>query len=149
MGTLGPGNYTLVIDNSNMGAARPPFHFFGHDDALIEYRLSVQQLPPSASSQAEAYNRAKMEVSNLAAGLDLFKYDMGRYPTTDEGLEALVRAPEGANNWHGPYVRQTMSFTDPWGNPYHYQYPGQHREFDLFSYGPGTDNSGQPPVANW
>src|ERR1700746_2363489 len=50
---------------------------------------------------------AKTEVSNLAAGLDLFKYDVGRYPTTEEGLEALVSAPQGVDNWNGPYVKKT------------------------------------------
>src|ERR1700691_3490483 len=67
---------------------------------------------------------AKTEVSNLAAGLDLYKYDVGRYPTTQEGLEALVSAPQGVDNWNGPYVKKTTKLSDPWGHPYNYKYPG-------------------------
>src|SRR5437016_11833738 len=68
---------------------------------------------------------AKTEVSNLAAGLDLFKYDVGRYPTTQEGLEALVSAPEGVDNWNGPYVKKTTKLSDPWGHSYNYRYPAR------------------------
>ncbi len=95
---------------------------------------------------------AKTEVSNLAAGLDLFKYDVGRYPTTQEGLEALVSAPEGVDNWNGPYVKKTTKLTDPWGRPYNYRFPGSHGEFDLYSYGAHADvakNDEKPPIANW
>lgn len=95
---------------------------------------------------------AKTEVSNLAAGLDLFKYDVGRYPTTEEGLEALVSAPDGVENWNGPYVKKTTKLTDPWGHPYNYRYPGSHAEFDLYSYGAHADtakNDEKPPIANW
>jgi general secretion pathway protein G len=95
---------------------------------------------------------AKTEVSNLAAGLDLFKYDVGRYPTTEEGLQALVSAPEGADNWNGPYVKKSTKLSDPWGHPYNYRFPGNHAEFDLFSYGAHPDttkNDEKPPIANW
>jgi len=95
---------------------------------------------------------AKTEVSNLAAGLDLYKYDVGRYPTTQEGLEALVSAPQGVDNWNGPYVKKTTKLTDPWGHPYNYKYPGSHGEFDLFSYGAHAEeakNDEKPPIANW
>ena len=95
---------------------------------------------------------AKTEVSNLAAGLDLFKYDVGRYPTTQEGLEALVSAPDGVDNWNGPYVKKTTKLNDPWGHPYNYRFPGTHAEFDLYSYGAHADtakNDEKPPIANW
>jgi general secretion pathway protein G len=95
---------------------------------------------------------AKTEVSNLAAGLDLYKYDVGRYPTTQEGLQALVSAPEGADNWNGPYVKKSTKLADPWGHPYNYRFPGSHAEFDLFSYGAHPDtvkNDEKPAIANW
>ncbi|HEX4080114.1 MAG TPA: type II secretion system major pseudopilin GspG [Rhizomicrobium sp.] len=95
---------------------------------------------------------AKTEVSNLAAGLDLFKYDVGRYPTTEEGLQALMVAPEGVDNWNGPYVKKTTKLNDPWGHPYNYRFPGTHAEFDLYSYGPHADeakNDEKPPISNW
>jgi general secretion pathway protein G len=95
---------------------------------------------------------ARTEVSNLSAGLDLYKYDVGRYPTTQEGLPALVSAPEGVDNWNGPYIKKTTKLMDPWGRPYNYRFPGSHGEFDLFSYGAHADeakNDEKPPIANW
>ena len=95
---------------------------------------------------------AKTEVSNIAASLDLFKYDVGRYPTQQEGLEALVAAPEGVDNWNGPYLKKTTKLIDPWGHAYIYHFPGSHGEFDLFSYGAHADqakNDEKPPISNW
>lgn len=95
---------------------------------------------------------AKVELSNLEAGLDLFKYDTGRYPTTDEGVQALVKAPPGTSNWNGPYIKQTSEVKDPWGRPYHYRCPGEHGDYDLYSTGSekeGTQPGGKPAVANW
>jgi general secretion pathway protein G len=92
---------------------------------------------------------AKTEISNLSASLDLFKYDVGRYPTTDEGLKALVGAPAGVDNWNGPYVKKTKDLVDPWGRPYHYRSPGQHGEFDLYSNGSKGDEDATPAIANW
>ena len=95
---------------------------------------------------------AKTEVSNISAGLDLYKLDVGSYPTTQQGLEALIKAPEGVDNWNGPYIKKTTRLNDPWGHPYNYRSPGQYGEFDLYSYGPKGDegNTGAKPlVANW
>jgi len=94
---------------------------------------------------------AKTEIANLSAGLDLFKYDVGRYPTTQEGLDALVKAPGDADNWNGPYVKTTTNLKDPWGHPFGYRSPGEHGEFDLYSDGPtGKEDTGEKPaIANW
>lgn len=95
---------------------------------------------------------AKTEVSNLSAGLDLFRYDVGRYPTTEEGLKALIVVPPGAENWNGPYVKKAANLLDPWGRPYNYRSPGQHGEFDLYSYGAEGDHQTagtKPEIANW
>jgi general secretion pathway protein G len=97
------------------------------------------------------FSTAHTQVESFSAALDLFKLDVGRYPTTQEGLEALITAPGGAENWNGPYVKNTTTVNDPWGHPFSYRSPGQHGEFDLYSNGP--DNSGgkdgDPPVKNW
>ena len=85
---------------------------------------------------------AKTEVANLSAGLDLFKYDVGRYPTTQEGLEALVNPPADAENWNGPYVKKTTKLSDPWGHPYVYKVPGDHAAYDIASYGPAGLDGG-------
>jgi general secretion pathway protein G len=100
--------------------------------------------------QSAKVSVAKVQVDNLGAALDLFKLDMDGYPTQQEGLQALLTAPVGATNWHGPYVKNTTNLKDPWGHPYQYRIPGQHGEYDLWSEGPhGDDNGAAPQIANW
>lgn len=78
---------------------------------------------------------ARLQVKNLAAALDLYRLQVGRYPSQQEGLEALVTAPAGAERWNGPYLRTRESLQDPWGVPYVYRFPGERAEFDLVSLG--------------
>jgi len=77
---------------------------------------------------------AKAQIELLGQALDQMRLDIGRYPTTQEGLNALVTNPGGVENWDGPYLKKALP-NDSWGKPYHYQFPGAHGEYDLFSYG--------------
>jgi len=82
---------------------------------------------------------AKAQVELFGAALDQYKLDVGSYPTTAQGLDALVRNPN-ANNWAGPYLKKNTVPKDAWGNPYQYACcPGQHGDYDLWTY--GTDNA--------
>jgi len=81
---------------------------------------------------------ALLQIEELGAGLDLYHLEVGRYPTTAEGLMALVEKPMGVNNWNGPYLKKKRIPLDPWGNEYHYQAPGEHGMYDLYSL--GNDN---------
>jgi len=95
---------------------------------------------------------AIIDVSNLSSALELYKLDMGGYPTTQEGLPALMMAPSGTASWNGPYLKaKGMSgLNDPWGHPFLYRMPGEHGDFDLWSGGPhGTDSYAHPTIANW
>lgn len=93
---------------------------------------------------------AQTEVANISSALDLYKLDVGRYPTTQEGLQALVTAPAGVGTWNGPYLKKNSNLVDPWGKSFHYDSPGQHGEFDIYSYGSDSENNaGEPPIANW
>ncbi|MFH2047498.1 MAG: type II secretion system major pseudopilin GspG [Pseudomonadota bacterium] len=76
---------------------------------------------------------ASAQIELLGQSLDLFRLDVGRYPTTQEGLNALVVNP-GIENWDGPYPKKSIP-NDPWGKPYHYESPGSHGDYDLFTYG--------------
>lgn len=88
----------------------------------------------------------KVQEQALGTSLDLFLLDVGRYPTDQEGLQALVAPPPGLGPWHGPYVTKANSLIDPWGRPYVYHQPGQQGgDYDLYSLGP--DGNGQPPAA--
>lgn len=78
---------------------------------------------------------AHLQIEEFGAGLDLFYLEIGRYPTTDEGLVALVEEPTGVTGWHGPYLKKKAIPKDPWGRDYLYQSPGENGPYDLFSYG--------------
>jgi general secretion pathway protein G len=82
---------------------------------------------------------ARLQIENLSAALDTFRIDVGRYPTTAEGLQALIQPPPGLTRWNGPYLKKNLIPQDPWGNDYHYASPGQHGAFDLYSL--GADNA--------
>jgi general secretion pathway protein G len=78
---------------------------------------------------------AVAQIANLSAALDMFRLDVGRYPNSQEGLEALHQRPTGIDRWDGPYLKKAVPL-DPWGKAYLYRSPGENGPFDLFSYGP-------------
>ena len=94
---------------------------------------------------------AGIQIADLDKSLELFKLDVGRYPTNAEGLQALVAKPASANGWNGPYLKGGLP-SDPWGNAYRYRHPGEHGEYDIFSYGadgqPGGDAT-NADITNW
>ncbi|CAL1241201.1 type II secretion system major pseudopilin GspG [Candidatus Methylocalor cossyra] len=86
---------------------------------------------------------ARLQIEELASSLDMYKLDVGRYPTTEEGLAALIEQPSSAKYWNGPYLRKKKIPHDPWNNPYHYVAPGQHGKYDLFSLGADNAEGGE------
>jgi general secretion pathway protein G len=110
---------------------------------------------PKFLGQAESAKRkaAKLEIDQIGQSLDLYKLEVGRYPTSSEGLQALVVAPSGAANWNGPYLKRTTVPKDPWGNDYKYTSPGdQNRPYDIVSMGgdgkDGGDGDGKD-ITSW
>jgi general secretion pathway protein G len=83
---------------------------------------------------------AKVQISMFETALDAFRLDAGRYPTRDEGLDALRKNP-GVDNWDGPYLPKEIPL-DPWGRPYVYVSPGEHGDFDLCSLGGDGQQAG-------
>jgi general secretion pathway protein G len=81
---------------------------------------------------------AKVQIESLGTALDQFKLDTSRYPTSQEGLQALQANPGNLAGWEGPYMKKDVP-RDPWGSPYQYKSPGDHGEYDLWSN--GSDNS--------
>ena len=99
-------------------------------------------------SQAKA---ARAQINALEQALDQFRIDVGRYPTTEEGLAALMTAPTADIGWSGPYLKKAPP-ADPWGRAYQYRAPGEHGEMDLFSYGKDRRAGGEgesADVVNW
>ena len=95
---------------------------------------------------------AKVQIESLSTSLELFKLDVGRYPNEREGLDALIARPGNMANWNGPYLQKNKVPADPWGQPYHYRYPGQGGRFDIFSLGADNQQGGEgedQDVASW
>jgi general secretion pathway protein G len=93
---------------------------------------------------------AKAQIELLGAGLDQYRLDIGAYPNTSQGVDALQKNP-GVQNWNGPYLKKSVP-KDPWGNLYKYRAPGQHGEYDLWSEGadgsPGGDGE-NTDIVSW
>jgi len=88
---------------------------------------------------------------SLKVPLSTYKIQMGSYPTTEEGLQALITPPANrADRWKGPYLESKAIPTDPWGNPYQYRYPGTRNpeKFDVWSWGPDGRESADD-IGNW
>jgi len=117
--------------------------------ALLAAIVAPQVLKYLGSSRTQT---AKVQIQNITAALELYRLDVGRYPTQQEGLVALVNPTPTAPNWNGPYLKKESALRDPWGNPYLYQIPGQHGEVDVYSLGqdkaPGGTGEAQD-VGSW
>ena len=95
---------------------------------------------------------AKVQIQNVDAALQLFRLDVGRFPSQEEGLNALVTAPPTAPGWNGPYLQKAAALNDPWGNPYQYRIPGRHGEVDVYTLGSDRAEGGTgeaADVGNW
>jgi general secretion pathway protein G len=95
---------------------------------------------------------ARLQIESFSNSLDLFYVDTGRYPSTQEGLGALLERPPDAERWSGPYLRSNSVPSDPWGTPYVYRSPGAHGAYDLMSYGSKGREGGESSeseIANW
>ena len=94
---------------------------------------------------------AREQISQFESVLDSFRLDVGRYPTTEEGLQALQVKPSNADNWDGPYLKKDVPL-DPWNHAYVYRCPGQHGDLDLTSLGADGQEGGEGAagdIVNW
>lgn len=85
---------------------------------------------------------AKAQITALAHALDLYRLDIGHYPTTEQGLAALNRNPDNEPKWQGPYLAKGVP-ADPWGRQYLYRYPGEHGDYDVWTLGSDGTAGGQ------
>lgn len=86
---------------------------------------------------------AKVQIEDISTALDMYKLDIGSYPSNQQGLIALIEKPADSKQWNGPYLRKEKVPVDPWQQEYHYQQPGQHGKFDLYSYGADDKQGGE------
>lgn len=104
------------------------------------------------------YDSAKIQTADLFVRtsvklpLNAYKIAMSDFPSTAEGLQALITAPaRGGGNWRGPYLESNKVPLDPWNEPYQYEYPGQHNKgsFDIWSKGPDRQSGTDDDIGNW
>lgn len=93
----------------------------------------------------------RAQIDGLEKALDQYRLDVGRYPNTEQGLAALTKRPAGESRWQGPYLKKEVP-ADPWGAAYQYAQPGEHGDFDLFSFGKDGKAGGEDEnadITNW
>lgn len=116
---------------------------------LLAAIVAPQVLKYLGSSRSET---AKVQIQNVNAALELYHLDVGRYPTPEEGLKALVTQPQTAAGWNGPYLKKATALDDPWGQPYLYKVPGAHGDVDVYTLGSDKAEGGSgeaKDVGNW
>ncbi|MGH6856257.1 MAG: type II secretion system major pseudopilin GspG [Methylocella sp.] len=125
----------------------------GHEDGftLIEILVVITIIgllmslvgPRVLNALAESkVKAANIQVQSLASSLDLFYLDLGHYPSTSEGLAALVQRPAGETGWNGPYLQKGYVPNDPWGHPYVYRSPSEHGPYEIVSLGSSGKEGG-------
>jgi general secretion pathway protein G len=94
---------------------------------------------------------AAIQIKDLEQALEMYKLDVGRFPSGSEGLAALNTKPGNAPGWNGPYLKSDVP-VDPWKREYHYKYPGERGEVDIYTYGQNGTPGGEgedSDVGNW
>ena len=120
--------------------------------AAIIALLAGLVVPQFIKQEEKATAKAtKAQIELFGTALDTFRLDVGRYPTSQEGLQALTQKPGGVERWDGPYLKKEVP-PDPWNKPYIYKSPGEHGPYDIISYGadgvPGGDGTGRD-ITSW
>lgn len=123
---------------------------------LIILGLVISIAAPQLFDQMGGAKRetASIQIERLSSVLDIYRLNIGHYPTQDEGLDALLRAPSGVEKrWRGPYIKKESMLKDPWGNSYLYVIPGKHNNpYDLYSLAADGQEGGEgdnQDITNW
>ena len=121
---------------------------------IIGILMTVVVVKFGGRQEEARVNASKADIKNYSTALDLFELDNGFYPSTEQGLQALITQPTVAPapiNWKGPYLQTQNLRPDPWGNPYVYKYPGDHvaNSYDLCSFGPNKVGGDDDDICNY
>jgi general secretion pathway protein G len=95
---------------------------------------------------------ATVQIEELGTAVEMYRLEVGSYPTTAQGLVVLVQRPAGVEQWNGPYLRKPVVPKDPWGRDYRYRHPGEHGTFDIYTLGADNADGGEgesADVVNW
>lgn len=142
------------FSSRSLRAARRGFTLLEIMVVLAILGLLVAVLAKNVVGQFDGGQRGAAEIFvNSTAKLPLTSYriDTGSYPSTSQGLQALISAPQGGGKWKGPYWEDGELPLDPWQEPYEYRYPGTHNKnsYDLFSKGPDKTAGTDDDIGNW
>jgi len=127
-------------------------------EVLVVISIIVLLAGLTIGKMTNIFSGSQVEVARLFVGqtmktpLFAYRINMGNYPSTEEGLQALITAPANkADRWRGPYIEGDKIPVDPWGNPYMYRYPGTKNKdgYDLWSKGPSGNDGADDNVGNW
>ena len=113
--------------------------------------LAAVVVPKFTNRSKEArVTAAHTDIANLEVALDAYEVDNGRFPSTTEGLKALLENPSNSKDWKGPYIKRGVP-KDPWDSQYIYTQPGRHNTYgyDLYSLGPDQKEGGDDDIDNW
>jgi general secretion pathway protein G len=118
---------------------------------IIGILMTIAVVKFSGHTQEAQINAARADIKAFGTALALYEMHNGSFPTSDQGLQALISAPANAHNWRGPYMESPRIKTDPWGTPYLYKYPGDKmpHSFDLSSAGPNKVHGDADDIGNW
>jgi general secretion pathway protein G len=108
--------------------------------AMLAGLVGPQVMKHMGESKVRA---AKVQIEDLSQTMDMYKLDVGSYPTTEQGLNALIENPGDIQRWNGPYLRKAKVPLDPWNNEYRYTSPGEHGKFDISSFGADGKEGGE------
>jgi general secretion pathway protein G len=108
--------------------------------ALLAGLVGPRVLEQLSGARADT---AKIQIKNIEAALDLYRLDVGRYPTTSDGLQALLDKPANATRWRGPYLKSSDGIIDPWGETYRYRRDGGKNTYEVFSFGADKSEGGE------
>ena len=139
--TATPGFPVIAADTRRRLVRRSGFTLLELLVVIVIIGMLAGLVAPRYFDQVSKSNTkiAKAQIDSLEKALDQYRLDVGSYPTTEQGLEALNTRPQNLEKWAGPYLKKTVPL-DPWGAPYAYKSPGEHGEYDLLSFG----KDGQP-----
>ena len=113
--------------------------------ALLAGLVGPRVLEQLSGARADT---AKIQIKNIEASLDLYRLDVGRYPTAADGLQALMEKPDNATRWRGPYLKSSDGLLDPWGEAYRYRVEGNKNTYEIISFGADKSEGGEEDNAD-
>lgn len=108
--------------------------------ALLAGLVGPRVLEQLSGARADT---AKIQIKNIEAALDLYRLDVGRYPTASDGLQALLEKPANAGRWRGPYLKSADGLLDPWGESFKYRTEGNKNTYEIISFGADKSEGGE------